>query len=165
MRQIYLIVPGAELARRLVGELGADGLEGQSIRLFARQPGRLDDLSVSVNGLRPHRDTLMVRALTGAALALVAALLAIAFGGPVPSAWLLLAAATIAGAALGAVTATWRGDPRELGPLRSELRREDVVMLLHVPDERLEDVQKGIKGRHPEVRVKGTDPAGSPPFP
>ena len=38
-------------------------------------------------------------------------------------------------------------------------------MRLQVPGERLEQLQKGIKRRHPEIRVKGTDPSGSPPFP
>lgn len=123
------------------------------------------DLPVSVTGLRPQLETLSMPALSGAALALTAALLVNAFGGAVPAAGLVLVAFTIAGAALGASTAAWRGYPRELRPLRAELRWEDAVMRLEVPDARLEEIQKGIKGRHPEIRVKGTDPVGSPPFP
>jgi hypothetical protein len=165
MRQLYFIVPGAALTRRLLGELEAEGLEHHSIRVFARRPRRLSDLPVTVTGLRPHLETLLTRALTGAALALAAALLVMAFGGAAPAPGLALVAVTVAGAAAGAATAPWRAYPRKLRPLRPEVGRADVVMELQVPDGRLESVAKGVKRRHPEVRVKGTDPAGSPPFP
>ena len=101
MRQLYLVIPGTELTRRLVGELGAEGLEHQSIRLFARRPERLDDLPVSATGLSPRRRTLVLPALAGATLALAAAPLAVAICGAIPSPGLALVAVTVAGAIRG----------------------------------------------------------------
>jgi hypothetical protein len=72
---------------------------------------------------------------------------------------------TLAGAAAGALTAAWPAYPSELRPLHAEVGRDDVVMLADVPDEQLGRVERLIQDRHPGIRVKGTDPRGSPPFP
>jgi HAMP domain-containing protein len=82
-----------------------------------------------------------------------------------PQNGMLLLVATLAGAAAGAATGWLPRFPSELQPLRNELRRDDVVMRIEVPDERQGQLEQEIKARHPEIRVKGTDPAGSPPFP
>jgi hypothetical protein len=87
------------------------------------------------------------------------------FGVAIPSVGLLVLAFTLGGAVAGALTALWQGYPQELRPIRAELGRDDVVMLVDLPDELLGRVEQTIKDHHPEIRVKGTDPRGSPPFP
>lgn len=165
MRHLYVIIPGALLTRQVVRELTAEGLNEQWIRLVSRRADLLNDLPVHVTSLRPPRDAVWLRALAGAALALMAALLVIALGVAIPSVGLLVLAFTLGGAAAGALTALWRGYPPELRPLRAEVGRDDVVMLVDLPDELLGRVEQTIKDHHPEIRVKGTDPRGSPPFP
>lgn len=56
MRRLYLIVPGASLAERVVGELRADGQLETTMRLFARQPSRLAGVGLPVVGLHRRRD-------------------------------------------------------------------------------------------------------------
>ena len=165
MRLLYLIIPGAPLTRRLIQELTAEGLEADWIRLVSRRADLLADLPVPVTSVRPPGETLGLRALAGAALALVAALLVVALGLAVPSVGLFLLAVTLVGAVVGALSASWGAYPQELGTIRAEVGREDVVMLLDLPDERLEAVEQWIKDLHPEIRVKGVDPRGTPPFP
>ena len=165
MRLLYLIIPGAPLTRRLVQELTAEGLEADWIRLVSRRADLLADLPVPVTDVRPPGETLGLRALAGAALALVAALLVVALGLAVPSVGLFLLAVPLAGAVVGTLSASWGAYPRELRPIRAEVGRKDVVMLLDLPDERLEAVEQWIKDLHPEIRVKGVDPRGTPPFP
>jgi hypothetical protein len=165
MRLLYLIIPGAPLTRRLIQELSAEWLEADRIRLVSRRADLLADLPVPVTGLRPPGETLGLRALAGAALALVAALLVVALGLAVPSVGLFLLAVTLAGAVVGALSASWGAYPQELRPIRAEVGRDDVVMLVDLPDERLEPVEEWIKKLHPEIRAKGVDPRGSPPFP
>jgi hypothetical protein len=165
MRRLYLIVPGPELAGRLVEELLSEDLTGQSMRLLSRRPRELDALPVPVTGFRPSPDNILLRILGGAAAALMVALLTVAFSGAGQSTVPLLLIVTLIGAAAGAATLLWWGFPAELRPLRGELKREDLVMLLDVPDERLGELERAIASRHPEVRVKGTHPAGSPPVP
>jgi hypothetical protein len=165
MRRLYAIVPGPALSVHLVKELLAEGAAPQSIHLFTREPGQLTDLPVSVTGFRPPRDMILLRTLSGAILALLTALLVITVSGVGGSPVLLLLTVTLAGAAIGAVSTMWRGASRELHRLQGELREDDVVMVMDLPEARLGEMERKVKSRHPEIRVKGTDPAGSPPFP
>lgn len=165
MRHLYVIIPGAPLTRKLVRELTREGLKEEWIRLVSRRSGLLGDLPVPVTGFGPSLVSIWPRALAGAAVALILALLLLTFGVVVPSVELLLLIFILAGAAAGAMTAAWGAYPTELRPLRAEVGRDDVVMLADVPDELLGRVEQLIKDRHPEVRVKGTDPRGTPPFP
>ncbi len=165
MRRLYLIIPGPDLAADLVEELLSDGMEQRQLRLFACRPRRLK-VPVPVSRLSGGADSVLTRTLAGAVIALVIALVVIAIGGAGPFAGSILLVATAAGAAVGAVSGRQRGGyPSELEPLREELGGDDVVMLLDVADQRLGNWEERIKGRHPEIRVKGTDPAGTPPFP
>lgn len=165
MRRLYVIVPGADLTARLVQELLSRGLPEQGIRLFARRPVALTDLQVPVMRLRVGRDLLLGRTLAGAAIGLTASVLIVAVAGAQTESPLMLAMAILAGAAVGAATATSGGFPAELRPMQNELARNDVVMLIDVPDEGLGELEDALKSGHPELRIEGTDPAGTPPFP
>ncbi len=92
-------------------------------------------------------------------------ILAAALGAAAAVSPLVVVLVVAGGAFVGAATTWARPYPTELRPLRDELRRDDVVMRIEVADERLEPLETEIKERHPELRIKGTDPAGSPPFP
>jgi hypothetical protein len=98
-------------------------------------------------------------------LALLPALLIIIVGAGGDSTGFMLFTVTLVGAAIGAMTTLWRDLPRELRRLRSELHEDDVVMLIDLPEARLGEVERQIESRYPEIRIKGTDPAGTPPFP
>jgi hypothetical protein len=165
MRRLYVIVPGPALTVQLVDELIAEDIPREGIRLFAQTSGRLTDLPVSVRGFRPSRDLVLLRTLSGAILALLSALLIIIVGEVGDRPGFMLLTVTLAGAAIGAITAWWRDLPRELRRLRSELNEDDVVMLIDLPEARLGEVERQVESRYPEIRIKGTDPAGTPPFP
>lgn len=167
MRRLYLIIPGPDLAADLVHELLSDGMEQRQLSLFACRPRRLKvPVPVSRLSAGGGADSMLTRTLAGAVIALVIALVAIAVGGAGPFAGSVLLVATAVGAAIGAIAGRPRsGYPTELEPLREELDGDDVVMLLDVADQRLGDWEERIKDLHPEIRVKGTDPAGTPPFP
>jgi hypothetical protein len=167
MRRLFVTIPGAPLTQRLVRELMSEGVPEQNMRLLAHRPEQLTGLPVVVSGFHPPLTTVALRALAGMVVALMGGFLVSAFSaiGSSPGLWLLLLTVALAGATAGAATGFFRGYSAELRPLRGELRGEDVVMLLDLPDERLAETEQTIKNRHPEIRVKGTDPAGSPPFP
>jgi hypothetical protein len=165
-RRLYVVIPDPLLTGRLVQELLADGLTKQDIRLFSRQSSRLADIPASVTSLRAVPRNVLLRALAGAAIALVALVLwSIAFGRAGSPSLLSLLLTTLAGAAAGAGTLLLQTFPAELGPLRGELRSDDVVLRVEVPNRRQGLLEEEIKARHPEIRVMGTDPGGTPPFP
>ena len=164
MRRLYVTIPGPSLSGRLVDELLAAGVERKRMRVFARDPRRLDHIGVKVRSFSPGVVALLPAAVAGGSIALVF-LVIISIGVAVPWSAPLATAVTVAGAALGAGLAYWHDYPAELKPLGEELAIDDVVMTLDLPDERLGQVEKTIKARHPELKVKGTDPGGSPPFP
>jgi hypothetical protein len=169
-RRLYVVAQGPALTNRLVQELLADDLTNRDIRLFSGQPNRLADIPVSVTSLRAAPGHVLLCALAGAAIVLVVLVLwAIGFGRVgSPSLWsLLLTTLTgaAAGAAAGAGTALLQPFPAELRPLQGELRPDDVVLRVEVPDTREGPLEEEIKDRHPEIRVMGTDPGGTPSFP
>jgi hypothetical protein len=165
-RRLYVVAQGRALTNRLVQELLADGLTKQDIRLFSRQPNCLADISVSVTSLSVAPGHVLLRALAGAAIVLVALVLwAIAFGRVGSPSLLSLLLTTLAGGAVGAGTDLLQPFPAELRPLRGELRPDDVVLRADVPATGLGPLEEEIKARHPEIRVMGTDPGGTPPFP
>ena len=166
MRRIYVVIPGPVLTGRLVQELLSNGLTAeQDMRLFSRQPKHLADVPVSVTSLRAASGKTLLRALMGGVIAFLALLLVLIASGGADAQSLLLVVATMTGAAAGAATALLQPFPPELRPLREELRHDDVVLVVEVPDARQGSLEQEIKARHPEIRVMGTDPGGSPPFP
>jgi len=166
MRRLYLRVPRQTSSAELVEGLLSDGLPPESIRLFTRQPRRLTRLPVSVRGFRSSPSTVALSSLAGVVIAMLAMLAVLAVSGAGPLAGsILVPSAALVGAIVGAASAWWRRAPPALREMRGEPGREDTVMLVDVPDDRLEQVEDAIKSRHPQVRVQGTDPVGSPPFP
>lgn len=169
MRRLYLVIPGPERTEPLVRELLADGLKAEDIRLFSRRPERLDNTPVTVKGLGATKVRLLSQAAFGALAAvlvlILVSILAAALGGAALASPVVVVLVAAGGAFVGAATTWAQPYPTELRPLRDELRRDDVVMRIEVPDERLLALETEIKDRHPELRIKGTDPAGSPPFP
>jgi len=164
MRRLYLIVPGQALTERLIGELKTAGLRPGDMTLYAQQPVRSATLTLPVKTLRPSTRRILLRALSGAVSIFFLVVLVVLLGGLAAGTGVLLGAALL-GALLGGATAGWGLAPAEISQMRKELRSEDRVMLLNVPDERLGEFEQMITARHPEIRVKGTDPRGSPPFP
>jgi hypothetical protein len=171
MQRLYFIIPGQSLTTQLVNELLEGGIPRLGIHLFAKKPAGLTGLTgltVSVMGFQPPLDSILLRALSGAVVGLLTVLLMFFQGGIAGNPVSLILIMLLAGSLLGALSAFWRDMPEgagELRRLRKELRRDDVVMLMDLPEGRLGEVEQQVKSRHPQVRVKGTDPAGSPPFP
>jgi hypothetical protein len=132
--------------------------------LYAPKPVRSATLGIPVQAMQARFQRILSRGLAGVMVVLLIVFLVVVFGGLDVGIGALLSLLLV-GAALGAATARWGLIPPEVRQLNKELRREDLVMVLDVPDDRLGKIEQTIQTRHPEIRVKGTDPRGSPPFP
>lgn len=165
MRQLYLIVPHAPLTVEVVDELQSEGIGPTRMRVYAKRPARFSGSGITVTAFPQARDRWMFAAVVGAIAALVVALLILLVAGAGPWSGVFVLIAAIGGAAVGATSRRDRSLEDELQPLRARVRRGDAVIVADVPDARLGEIEREIKARHPEVRVQGTDPRGSPPFP
>jgi hypothetical protein len=172
MRRLYLIVPNPHLTHEVVRELLSQGAGPEQVWVHAKRPDRFSDAGIAASRLPSGRDQRVVPALTGAILALVAALLILAVTGAGPWSAVFVLVATLGGAAVGATSGGPGGTqagpgkaPQVVSALRRRLGRDDAVVVADVPDARLGEIQRDLKARHPEVRVQGTDPQGTPPFP
>lgn len=160
-RRIYLVVPGPELAGRMIADLQDRGVAHERIALYAYQPERLANLPVVTTSLNAGPRRIVIRALIFAAVAALVGLALLAEGVH----WLVLPLLVLAGVNLGAGSVYKTPLPDDAEPLRAELRRNDILMLVDVDDSDQGPIQKGIAEQFPEIRVKGTDPTGTPPFP
>jgi len=161
LRRLYMVIPGSELAQRLVSKLQKKGIPSQGMSLFAYRPDRLGDLPATVTGLTAGRRRML---MWGLLPCLVGALLGLALMAQGVH-WLVLPVLALAGLSLGAGRTHKLSLPADAEPLRAELGRDDILMLVDVRDDQQEQIQQDITEHYPEVRLKGTDPAGAPPFP
>jgi len=159
--RIYLVIPGPELTGRLFNDLQAQGLTSEGVELFAYHPDRLADLPVTATGLsaRPRRIVLwsLVCGVIGALIGL-----ALLQRG---THWLVLPLLVLVGVNLGAGSVYKIPLPADAEPLRGELGRNDVLMLLDVDDDAQSQIQQAVAEQYPEVRVVRSDPTGALFFP
>lgn len=164
MRRIYLVIPGLQLTHQLHQELLSNGIDETHMQLFSRSPRQAGEHDLPLKRVYPQGRHFILFGLTGAVVALTLTLLVIPFLGMVIASGVLLVIALI-GLLAGLAIVPWAGYPRDLKRIRQELSADDVLLLLDVRDQELGELEQEIKSRHPEIRVKGTDPGGSPPFP
>jgi hypothetical protein len=166
IRPLFMVAPRPGEAVALVEDLIANGVEPGEIRVFARAapPGGLPQ-GVDLARVQPPARAAGRGLLAGAVAGLLAGL---AVGVAAPA----LGSALMIGAGLGAVLGaglaflvSMRRRASTLGPLRRVVDRGDLVVRARVPKSRLVELEDRLKDHHPEVRVRGIDPAGSPPFP
>lgn len=164
MPQVYMSVPRAGVPGEVARELLGDGLSPAQIRIYSARPRTEEDAPVPVT--RYHSpSSAMARGVLGGALvgALVGLpLLMLGAFGLAPLLVLMLA-----GALGGGLFRQWlgSGSEQEVYRLDGALRRGETVMVLEVEKARVDDLERRVKARHPEVAVLGTDPEGTPPFP
>lgn len=165
MRRLYVIVPGMEMADGLRQSLLSNGIEAKGMQMYATGRRSATGSPIAPKHFRPTGAKLLLYALAGCLVlaALGWAVLADAVFTPLGA--LGLSAMALAGLAAGAVVAIRSGPTGELKRLRREMGDNDLLLLLDVPDQRYADIENSLMNAHPEIRIMGSDPAGSPPFP
>jgi hypothetical protein len=163
---IYLTIP--EQSQSKVGEvtdaLIRDGVDAPRIRVFSMCLERLPKLAVRTVRYRSPAANARFGALIGGVVGLLIGLLLMALFGLGLVVVLVLLLVLAVG---GALSRLWfdHGLARELYRLDGAMRQGSQVIVLKVDKERVEEVENGIKQRHPEVAVLGEDAQGTPPFP
>jgi len=164
MTHVYLTVNQKEVTGEIASELLGDGIPEGRIHIFSPRPDETPSMPVQVNRYRSPTGSLLTGAMVGA---LISALVGI------PLLWLgsagiaPLLVLLVVGAGGGAVFRLWigKGPGGELYRLDDALRRGETVLVVDVDDGWVDEVERRVKSRHPNVSVLGTDPRGVPPFP
>ncbi|OAJ59016.1 hypothetical protein A6V36_28590 [Paraburkholderia ginsengiterrae] len=169
MRRIYFLLPSTQCARMIVDELLLKRITWRHIHVLANHSVTLDDLPEA--SLVQSSDVLHALArgtAAGCATGMLTGLVAMAF----PPAGLTIAggvvvALTLAGGGFGAWTATMIG----LGVPNTRLKRfeqaiehGELLMMVDVPQNRVDEIEDMVKLHHAEADIQGTEPT-IPAFP
>lgn len=147
LRRIHLVVRGPDLARRMVDKLREVGVPNEGVAVFSYYPERLANLPATVTSLTARPGRILLWGLIFCLIGALAGLALLAKG----THWLVVPGLAFAGLNLGAGGAYGLSLPEDAEPVRGELGRDDILMLVDVGDELRERIHQAIKD-YPEVR-------------
>lgn len=169
MRRIYFLLPSAQCAKMIIGELLLKRIEWRHIHVIANHNVALEDLPEATLAQRTDLLPALARGTaTGCATGMLTGLVALVF----PPAGLTIAggavvAITLAGAGFGAWAATMIGvdvPNTRLKRFEEAIERGQLLMMIDVPRDRVEEIEEMVKLHHAEAGIQGTDPT-IPAFP
>lgn len=171
MRRIYFLVPTLDSAAKIVDELLLARIEERHIHIIAKDTKALEKKHLPEASLFQSSDFIpaLERGLAvGGATGLLAGIAAVTF----PPAGLVLGggailATSLGGAGVGAWIAGMIGvstPNTQLKEFEKAIEDGQLLMLIDVPKDRVNEIEKLVKSHHPEAEVEGTEPT-VPAFP
>ncbi|RQS53799.1 DUF1269 domain-containing protein [Burkholderia sp. Bp8984] len=169
MRRVYFLLPTAQCARSIVGELLSLRIEWRHIHCLANHDVWRDDLPeatlVQRSDLLPSlaRGT-AVGSATGMLMGLILLLVqpeGLPIGGGI------VVAITLFGAAFGAWVATMIGidmPSTRLKRFEEGIEHGELLMMIDVPTDRVREIEDAIRLHHRDAHLQGEDPT-VPAFP
>jgi hypothetical protein len=163
MRRIYFLIPDHDTTKKIVDELLLARIEERHIHVIAKEGAPMEDLpEASLMQKSDFVPALERGATIGGATGVVCGLVAMTF----PPAGLVLGggavlAMALAGAGVGAWLSSMIGIsiPNScLKHFEKAIEEGEFLMLIDVPKERLEEIEKAIKQHHPDADLGGTEP-------
>ena len=166
MNRIYFLAPDQDCVHAIIDELQTYGIDEQSIAVLAKQEQPLEDLPEATRLEKSDLIPALQRGVAiGGSLGLFAGMAALAFqpaGLVVGGSALLLGSTSIGGAAFGAWASTLIGismPNTQLEKFEEALDQGQILILVDVPKERIDEIQKLIRKHHPEAEFEGVEPA------
>ncbi|MDT8363281.1 MAG: DUF1269 domain-containing protein [Nitrosomonas sp.] len=169
MRRVYFLVPGIDVAKRIVEDLLLARIEEKHIHVIAKRGTPLESLP-EANLLQKSdfipavEQGLALGGTTGLLAGLVAIVLPAT--APVVAGGVLLAT-SLAGAGIGAWVSGMVGmsiDSRRVKEFEDAIEAGHFLVLVDVPRDRVDEIEERIKQHVPEVEVEKTEPR-TPAFP
>lgn len=168
-RRIYFLAPDPESARSIVDELLLAKIEDRYIHVIARQDLTLEELpEATVLERSDLKESVGHGIAAGGTTGLLAGLVAVSF----PPAGVvlgggMLAATTLAGASFGAWASSMIGvstPNREIEEFEAAIKRGELLMMIDVPDDRVDEIETLIHNKLPDVKFGGVE-SHKPAFP
>jgi hypothetical protein len=169
MKRLYFVVPGIGLAKKIVDELLLQRIDIDHIHVLAKRGTAMDDLpeasALQKTDIVPALEQGM---LTGGFAGLIAGLIVLAMAGESLFSGGTLLAACLGGGAFGAFASSLVGSSvgnRQIKQFSTAINDHGAfLMMVDVQKSRIDEVQQGIKQRHPEAMYEGIEPT-IPAFP
>lgn len=159
MQRLVLLIPNVPTAKNIVDDLILARVKEEEIHIIAKEGIPLEDLPEA--GLKEKTDLIpaIKRGLAaGSATGLLAGLVAVLLpGGIVAAGGAVLLAATLAGAAVGALASSLIGisiPSEEVRKYEEAIERGELLMLVDVPKPRAQEIAELIRKHHPKAEIK-----------
>lgn len=159
MQRLVLLVPDLPTTRNIVDDLLLARVKEEEIHIIAKEGVPLEDLPEA--GLAERTDLLpsLKRGLAaGSATGLLAGLVAVLLPtGIVAAGGAVILAATLAGAAVGALASSMIGisiPSEEVRKYEEAIERGELMMLVDVPKPRTQEIVQLIRKHHPKAEIK-----------
>lgn len=168
MTEPYFLTANLEVTHAIIDELRLAKITEEHISVIAREGTKLEDVP-EATALQSSdlKETAGHGIGYGAAVGLVAGLVAVA----IPPAGLVIGGGVLAGVLGGAGFGACVGgiigvsEPnRELEEFEEAIKRGEILMLIDVPKMRVEEIQKLVRSKHPNVEFGGVE-QHKPAFP
>lgn len=169
-KRIYYLIPDLKSAQRTMNDLLLARIDEKHIHFLAKEGIDLSTL---------HRANLLQETdivhgaemglIIGGATGLLAGLAAVVFmlsGSGIPWGGVVLTT-FLGGALFGAWTASMIGSSvpnTRLKPFQGAIAQGQILLMVDVPVDRIEEIEKLLRRKHPEAHLEGTEPT-IPAFP
>jgi hypothetical protein len=160
MTRVYLATPQREVTARFTTELIDDGVPEENIHIFSYHPEPTPAMPVQIARYRSPSSAMLVGGAIGVVLGTLIGLPFLTLGSLGLAPLLVLMVTFGIG---GAVIRLWMGSgpAGELYRLDDALKRGETVMVLELDDGELDQVERSIKHRHPELSLLNTERNGT----
>lgn len=163
MKRLYFMAPDVESARRTVNELLLARIEERHIHVIAKEGTPLEDLPTASFFQRSDLAHGIEQGLAfGGAAGVFAGVVAISLPGAglVLGGGAILLATTLAGASIGAWSASLRAlniPNSQLQEFEEEIKNGGILMLVDVPKHKVDEIRALIGRTHGEVHDRGVE--------
>lgn len=159
MTRVYLATPQREVTARFTTELVDKGVPEENIHIFSSRPQQTPAMPVWIARYHSPSSAMCMGGSIGTILGTLIGLPFLSLGSLGLAPLLVLMVTFGIG---GAVFRLWMGSgpAGELYRLDDALKRGETVMVLELDDGELDQVERSVKQRHPELSLLSTDRNG-----
>lgn len=167
MRRIYFLVPSIKTAHKIVEELRVVGVKDEHIHVLAKRDTPLEDMPpATVFDKTDFLPGLERGAALGGTTGLLFGLAALRFAGFVIGGGALLSV-LIAGATIGSLAGGLSGlqsGSSRLQQFEDAIERGEFLIMLDIPQERIEEIRNIVVKHHPSAEFEGIEPLLPPSY-
>ncbi|MFI3155668.1 MAG: DUF1269 domain-containing protein [Methylococcaceae bacterium] len=167
MRRIYFLAPNIAITHKIVEELHAEGIEDRHIHILAKRDTPLEGLPEAGVSIKTDFLPAVERGVAlGGTTGLLAGLIGLRFagfaiaGGPLLG--IIMAGASI-GSLMGGLAGMSSGNSR-LKQFEEAIEQGELLVLVDIPQERIEVIKELIIRHHPEAEFEGIEPILPPSY-
>jgi hypothetical protein len=168
MKRIYFLIPSIEITKKIVDELLLARIDDHHIHVLAKRGTAMDGLPeanyLQKTDLAPAlRQGLVIGVVTG----FISGVVALTLTSGTAMAGGIILATSLSGALVGAWVSGLVGSSignRQIRKFNEAIESGNFLLIVDLPEQRVETVEAIVMKNHPETRCEGTEPL-IPAFP